>query len=294
MTRGARLLGIASVIAAAMLWGTTGTLQTLLPPDRAPLAVGALRLLVGALGLVVLALSQPACRAAFRSLPLAGIVFAGAAIGLYNLLFFWGVTEAGVGIGTAITIGSAPFWATAYEALVLRRLPTPLRAGGLVLSVLGVVLLATADARGGASALGVALTLGAGACYATYSLATSRIGHRAPSTAIAAATFTMAALFALPVLFVLPLGWLAAPGAALTIAALGLGATGLAYAFYTWGLTRVAASTAVTLALAEPVTAWLLATFVVGEPVSAQGIAGAILVLAGLAVVTLSGTRRAG
>ena len=46
----------------------------------------------------------------------------------------------------------------------------------------------------------------------------------------------------------LPLGWLAAPGAALTIGALGLGATGFAYALYTWGLTRVAASTAVTLA----------------------------------------------
>lgn len=276
-----------------MLWGTTGTLQTLLPPDRAPLAVGALRLLVGACGLLALAAAQPACRRALRTLPLAGIVFAGAAIGLYNLLFFWGVTEAGVGIGTAITIGSAPFWATAYEVFVLRRLPTPLRAGGLVLSVAGVALLAGSDARGAASVLGIALTLGAGACYAAYSLATSRMGHRAPSTAIAAATFTMAALFALPVLFVLPLAWLAAPGAALTIGALGLGATGFAYALYTWGLTRVAASTAVTLALAEPVTAWLLATFLVGEPVSAQGVAGALLVLAGLAVVALSGTRRA-
>ncbi|QFS84090.1 Threonine/homoserine exporter RhtA [Roseivivax sp. THAF40] len=293
MDNSARILGLVAVIAAAMLWGTTGTVQTLLPPERAPLAVGALRLAVGALSLVALALAQPACRRAIGSLPLGGIAFAGAAIGLYNLLFFWGVTEAGVGIGTAITIGSAPFWATAYEVLALRRLPTPLRAAGLVLSVAGVALLATAGTTGAASALGIALTLGAGACYATYSLATSRVGQRAPSTAIAAATFTIAALFALPVLFILPLGWLAAPGALAAIGFLGIAATGLSYALYTWGLTRVAASTAVTLALAEPVTAWLLATFLVGEPVSTQSIAGALLVLAGLAIVTLSGTRRA-
>lgn len=288
----ARIAGLIAVIAAAMLWGTTGTVQAFLPPERAPLAVGALRLLVGALALVALALAQPVCRRALGSLPLGGITFAGVAIGLYNLLFFWGVTEAGIGIGTAITIGSAPFWATAYEGLVLRRLPPPLRAGGLILSVLGVAILATAGTSGAASPLGIALTLGAGACYATYSLATSRIGHRAPSTAIAAATFTIAALFALPVLFILPLGWLAVPGALATIAFLGVAATGLAYALYTWGLTRVAASTAVTLALAEPVTAWLLATFLVGEPVTGQSIAGALLVLAGLALVTVTPPKR--
>ncbi|MHA6325151.1 DMT family transporter [Roseivivax sp. CAU 1753] len=286
MTPQARGIGIAAVLAAAILWGTTGTVQTFLPPDRAPLAVGALRLLVGAVALWALALAQPESRRALTRLPWRGIVFAGIAIGLYNLLFFWGVTEAGIGVGTALTIGSAPIWATAYEALFLARVPPPMRAVGLLLSILGVGVLAVSGAGGVASPLGIALTLGAGACYATYSLATSRIGGRAPSTAIAAATFGVAALVTLPALFVLPLAWLAGPVALGAILFLGVAATGLSYALYTWGLTRVAASTAVTLALAEPVTAWLLATFLVQEPVTASGLAGALMVLAGLAFVT--------
>jgi DME family drug/metabolite transporter len=57
-------------------------------------------------------------------------------------------------------------------------------------------------------------------------------------------------------------------------------------------LRHVAASTAVTLALTEPVTAWVLATVVVGEPLSAQKVLGAVLVLAGLTVVTVFSARK--
>ena len=60
-----------------------------------------------------------------------------------------------------------------------------------------------------------------------------------------------------------------------------------------WSLGRIAASTAVTLALIEPVTAWLLATFVVGEAVTAAKLAGAVLILAGLAIVSLVPARPA-
>jgi len=48
----------------------------------------------------------------------------------------------------------------------------------------------------------------------------------------------------------------------------------------------VPASTAVTLALAEPLTAWVLALVVVGESATPLKLAGAALLLAGLYVVT--------
>lgn len=280
------MFGVGAIVAAAILWGTTGTVQAIMPAARDPLAVGALRLLIGAASLVLLALMQPASRRALGYLPWKGIAFAGIAIGAYNLLFFWAVTKAGVGVGTAVAIGSAPIWTTAWEIVVARRWPSRLRALGQVLSILGVGLLGLASGGAQGSFIGIGMALMSGACYAAYSLATSRIGHRAPSTAIAAATFSVAALVTLPVLFFTPLGWLSGSPVWLALAFLGIGATGISYALYTWGLTRVAASTAVTLALSEPVTAWLLATFVVGEALTLQNVAGALLILAGLFIVT--------
>lgn len=283
----ARMLGVGAILLAALLWGTTGTVQTFLPEGRNPLAVGALRLLVGAATLLLMALARPESRGGFARLPWSGVVLAGLAIGGYNLLFFRAVTETGVGIGTAIAIGSAPLWATAFEIAVNRERPGCLRLLGQAVAILGVGLLALAGGSQGGSLVGVALAAAAAACYAIYSMVTSRVGHHAPPATTAAATFSVAALMTSPVLLVSPLGWMAAPESWFWIGFLGIAVTGLSYALYTWGLTRVAASTAVTLALVEPVTAWLLASAVVGEAITGQKLAGALLVLAGLAVITL-------
>ena len=286
-----RLVGVLAVVLAAVLWGTTGTVQSLLPEGRDPLAVGALRLLVGAIALLAIAYAQKYDITKMPDLPWPGIVFAGIAIGFYNLLFFWGVTLAGVGVGTAVTIGSAPVFATLYESLQSNRTPNRMRVFGQGISITGVAMLSTLGS-GDRPYLGIVIALLAGACYAAYSLATSRISDKAPTTVIAASTFSIAALVTLPILAFVPLGWALNGSALMGIAFLGVAATGLAYAFYTWGLTYVTASTAVTLALMEPVTAWVLAIYIVGEPVTYESMIGAGLVLAGLVTVTLIPARR--
>lgn len=282
-----RLAGISAVLCAAVLWGTTGTLQTLLPADREPLVVAAIRLAVGALSLLAMALLAGDSRRAFAHLPLRPVIAAGMAIGLYNMLFFVAVTQAGVGVGTAIAIGSAPVWVTLYEALRLGRLPGPLRAFGQTISILGAALLVL-DSGGGASVGGMVLAAAAGAAYAAYSVATGGLGGRVPPATLAAGTFTVAALIAAPAFIALPVAWAADPTAWPALAFLGVVTTGVAYALFTRGLARVATSTAVTLSLMEPLTAWLLAIFVVGEAVTAQRLIGAGLVFAGLALVTLA------
>lgn len=287
MTQGGRALGILAVIAAAALWGSTGTVQALLPEGKQPLVVAALRLGFGAAALIALAALRAESRRALHRLPVGGVVFAGFAIAVYNLLFFWAVIETGVGVGTAIAIGSAPLWVTAYEVLVRRQFPGPLRAFGQALSICGAALLVLSGAGGSSSLFGLGLAALSGAAYAAYSLATSRISQSAPSATVAAATFAVAGVAVLPVFLIVPLGWLAAPGVWPALAFLGVIATGLAYALYTWGLGRVAASTAVTLALTEPLTAWVLATLVVGEALTLTKLAGAALLIAGLAVVTV-------
>ncbi|WP_245631414.1 DMT family transporter [Limimaricola hongkongensis] len=230
-----RFAGIMAAVTAAMLWGTTGTVQALLPAARDPLAVGALRLSFGALALLAMALAHGPSRRALRGLPWAGLALAGVAVAGYNLLFFRAVEIAGVGIGTAVAIGSAPLWTTAWEIAAQRLWPDRWRGAGQVVSVAGVVLLALAGGGAQGSALGVALAAGAGACYATYSLVTSRLGHRAPPLALAAATFGLGALLTLPVLLLAPPVWLSGAESWAAMAFLGIGATALSYALYTWG-----------------------------------------------------------
>lgn len=290
MEHSERGLGLVAVALAAMLWGTTGTLQAVLPPGADPLAVGALRVAVGAAALLAVARLRP--ETVTRALPWPLVIFAGIAIGGYNLVFFWALTEIGVGIGTAIALGSAPLWATAYDMLIRKEPPTRVRLAGQAIAIAGLSMLMASSSGAVGSLFGIALAASAGACYVAYSLATSASQLGQAPLRLAAATFSVAAIVTAPVLFWSPLEWLAEPRSWAAILALGVIATAVSYALYTWGLGRVRASTAVTLALLEPVTAWVLATVVVGEPLSALKAAGAALILAGLLVITLRPNKR--
>ncbi len=69
---------------------------------------------------------------------------------------------------------------------------------------------------------------------------------------------------------------------------LGLVSTGVAYLLFSHALQHVSAATGVVLALAEPVTAFVLAIVVVGERPGWAGALGLAAVLAGLWVVVSS------
>ena len=91
----------------------------------------------------------------------------------------------------------------------------------------------------------------------------------------------------LPVFLVADLSWLAEPRGWLVALHLGLITVGLAYALWARGLTRVAASTAVTLSLAEPLTAATLGVLVVGERLPPVALLGVALLVTGLALLTI-------
>ena len=71
---------------------------------------------------------------------------------------------------------------------------------------------------------------------------------------------------------------------------LGVVATGLAYVLFGFGLRRLPSATAVTLVLAEPLTATLLAAVVLDESIPWTGWLGVAAVVIGLTLVG----RRAG
>lgn len=276
--------GVLLVLAAALLWGTTGTAQSFAPPQLASVWVGALRLVVAALFFAAwLALAE---RRWPRRMPWVGIAAAALSMTAYNLAFFAGVRASGVAVGTAIALGSGPVWAGLLQAVISRSAPGALWWAGTALAVAGGAgLVAGAGEGPPLSAAGVALCLVAGLSYAVYALVNQRMVAQASPGAVTGAVFALAALFALPIAAALAgVPALAARDVAI-VAWLGVMSCGVAYLLLAHALRHISGATAVALALGEPVTAFALAIVVVGERPQAAAFAGLAAVLVGLGLV---------
>lgn len=281
------------VLGAAMLWGTTGTAQSLAPGGVPPVWVGALRLAVAAGFFAVLLLAQRLRAGAPWRAPTprqwAALAAVGACMAAYNLAFFAGVRAAGVAAGTVVAIGSGPVWAGLLQWALQGRAPVLRWWLGTALAVAGGAAVATAapGAQDGLAAdpAGLVLCLLAGLSYAVYVLLNKRLVTELPAGFVAGAGFGVAALLAVPLAVAAGGRFAARPLDWAVVAYLGIAATGVAYLLFSHALRRISGATGVALALGEPVTAFVLAVTVVGEPATAQGVGGLALVLAGLAVV---------
>lgn len=286
------LRGMIMVVIAAMLWGTTGTAQSFVPPQLSSYWVGTLRLVVAA----AFFLPQLWVRGrsvmtgvTVRRLPWKGICLAAACMSAYNLAFFAGVRSTGVAVGTALALGSGPIWAGVLQITIYRRLPKRIWWLGTGVAVVGVVAMVTGKDDGvPVSWLGVALCLFAGLSYATYAIVNQRMVSNASPFTVTATVFTLAAMFAIPG----AVGLSGVPDLHVSDVAivlwLGVVSTGVAYLIFSHALRHVPAATGVVLTLAEPVTAFVLAIVVVGEqPGVSQGL-GLGAVLAGLWLVVRS------
>lgn len=280
------------ILAAATLWGTTGTAQALAPEGANPLAVGTLRIAVGGLALLVLARSRGGFRRGGAGWHLPTALFAAVATALYQVTFFGGVALTGVAVGTVVGIGSAPVfagflgWAFAGERLS--------RAWALatVLAVAGCALLILGDGSGvRVNGWGILLALGAGLSYATFALVNKRLlADHLPDEAMAV-SFVAGALLLLPLLAFVDTAWVWQGRGLAVVAHLGLIATGLSYALFGRGLRTVSVGMTGTLTLAEPLTAALLGLLLLRETLSAVAFVGMALVIAGLVVIVVGGRR---
>lgn len=273
------------VLAAAMLWGTTGTAQHFAPAQFSPYWVGALRMVMAALFFVVLASVMDRGHAR-QPMHHGRILFCGACMAVYNLSFFAGVKASGVALGTALAIGSGPIWAGLMQAVVQQRMPGPQWWLGTCTGVVGgiVMALAASDPRhlpwGG-----MALCLLAGMAYAAYALVNQALVVQARVASVNARVFACSALLSLPVA-----AWLGGPLQAsasgwAVVVYLGVVATGLAYLLFSVGLRGMSAATGVALSKAEPITAFALSLLVVGEHPAWWSILGLLAVIAGLWLV---------
>lgn len=282
--------GALLVVLAAALWGSTGTAQAKGPVGVDSLAVGGSRIALGALGLALVSAARGQLRAV-RAIPRRSLALGAIGIAVYQLTFFAAVRRAGVAVGTVVGIGSAPVFAGLLGwwqrgEVVQRRWVV-----ATMLALAGGTLLVTVSGGDGAdvSALGVVLALGAGASYAVYALASKQALDHAPPAASMAALFGGGALLLAPLVLTRSLEPLASTRGALMVAHLGLVTVTVAYLLYAAGLRSVPLGASATLSLAEPATATLLATVVLGEHLGAVQWAGLGLVGAGLALLAVGG-----
>lgn len=283
-------------LTAAVLWGTTGTAQTFVASQSSPYWIGALRLLVASAFfacVVFFGRTKPAHGFAWLRTAWPWVILGGIAMATYNLCFFAGVKATGVATGTAVAIGSGPIWIGLLQGLVTRQAPQPLWWMGTMLAVTGIgLMLSGASVRTSFDVAGFILCLAAGFAYASFTLLSKHlVGITSPEIATLS-VFTTAAVIAIPVA-ALTVGTFPGTGATwLMVSYLGLIATGIAFLLFSHALRHVAAATCVTLSLAEPMTAFVLAIVVVGERPGAVAFGGLALVIAGLLLVVWFETRR--
>jgi drug/metabolite transporter, DME family len=290
--------GAVAVLLSAALWGSTGTAAHFAPAGASPVSIGAARIVLGGVLLATVALAQAQGRQQFLNLLRRGragraaLALGAVAIGGYQLCFFSAVRDTGVAVGTVVAIGSAPVFTGVLARMTGGPAPGRRWAIATAAAVAGCAVLITGGRASGVNSAGVALALAAGLCYAIYAVtAAGLISGGASGTAVMGTLFGAAAVLLAPVLATSP-GWLLTMrGTAVTIY-LGVITTVVAYLLYGRGLRTVPAAVAVTIGLAEPAVAALLGLAVLGERLTASGVAGLLLV--GLALAVLIVGRPAG
>ncbi len=284
------------VLLAAMLWGTIGVVARgfYAATDASPLTLSLFRLGVAAPLLAALSFARDG-RGFWRIGRGEWGWWLGAAVSMagYQLFIFAAVQRTSVTAAQFLAICTAPILVAILAPLILgeRVSSRALAAGALALAGVSLVvgLGNPGDLVRRDYLLGNLLALAAAGAWAAYAIIARRLVARHSVTRITFVTFTGAALLILPwawpqtrSLTLTPAGWAMAFH-------LGAIATALAYFLYVSGLQRVTATVSVFLALAEPVTAALLAAWLFDERLSLAGWAGVGLLALGLVWLARAG-----
>ncbi|QFG20025.1 DMT family transporter [Actinomadura sp. WMMB 499] len=285
--------GTPLVLAAGVLWGTVGPAQVMAAVPASPVAVGGARILFGGVILAVAALAMD--RGSFAGLRDAWrpLLAAAAATGTFQAAFFSAVDRTGAAVATAVVFGVVPVSTGVCERVASGIRPAPRWWAGTACAVGGVALLAVPDGDVRVDPAGVALGLVAGCCFGVYTVAAKRMTGRGGGMAAAVSVTLVAGGAVLLPWTVAALPALAVPRGLALVGWLGIAATAVAYMCFVTGLGRVGAATAGTLSLVEPLVAVAIAVALLGEPMPPPVVAGTVLLLGGLAVVSVPRRRAA-
>ncbi|MGH9209444.1 MAG: DMT family transporter [Acidimicrobiales bacterium] len=266
-----------ALVVAAFFFGTTFVVVQEAVEDADPIDFLAVRFLIAAAVLAVAARGRPASAGLGRHGVVAGLV-----LGVGYVLQTVGVQYTTPSTSAFITYMLVVF-VPILSVVILRRRPHPATLAGIVLAVAGLVLLTGASDTG--IGRGEILTLGCALAFGAHILILGDTADKHDAvrfTFVQMATVGVACLVAS---MAADPGSLPALGAGAFGAAVftGLFATALAFLAMVWAQRAVSPSRAALILLLEPVFAAVLGA-VTGDPLTAAGIAGGVLIL--VAVIT--------
>lgn len=285
--------GVFAVVAASVLWGTTGTAATF-APGVSPLAIAAVAMGIGGLLQAAVAARQIRANRATLVARWRLVAIGALAVAAYPLAFYSAMHLAGVAVGTVVSIGSAPIAAALIEWGSDRRPLSRRWVAGALLGVAGAALLSVFGHGGQAgvtgspwsSTAGILLGLVAGVTYALYSWAAHRlISAGTPARAAMGAMFGVGGVLLMPVLALTGASLLASVSNAAVGLYMALVPMFVGYLLFGWGLSHLRASTATSISLLETVVAAALAVLIVGERLAAPAWVGAAMVVGSLFVL---------
>ena len=194
--------------------------------------------------------------------------------------------------GTASVLNSTLpiFTAVLAAAFLAAERFTPARLGGLVLGFLGIVVLNGEDAVRvtDSDILGQLAVIAAAACYGGSSVYTRTLLRQNDPVSLSALQLVLASVLSLPLLLLFEgtpgydsmslEGWLSLLG-------LGMAGTGVAYIAYVWLIEQTGSVRASLVTYIIPVVALFLGWAVLDESIGLNTVAGAALIIVGVASV---------
>jgi drug/metabolite transporter (DMT)-like permease len=278
--RHARFAAEAALVLAALLYGITFPLVHDALEDITPFAY-----LVGRFGIAVLFVA-PAAWISSRGMQDRRLLWR---VGIVaGLLLFGGYATQTVGLQytsastSAFVTGLYVVLTPVVEAVVYRRVPGRAVWVGIVLATLGLYLLTGADIHLGRGEL---LTLACAVLFAGHIVYIGAYVRRVPPAAFTALQLGMVAVLSVPAAAGQGIGTLTAL-AVFAVVFTGIACSAIALPLQLWGQRRIPPARAALILLAEPVFAGI-AGFVNGERLDALQVAGAVIILVGIAVSEL-------
>jgi drug/metabolite transporter, DME family len=278
-------LALAAACGAGFLWGTGALVVNVLIARHGftPENISFWRFGVGAVILLAVFGRRSLWPAVRPRLPL--LLAAGTCMALYVWCWFLGIERIGAAVPTLIALCLPPVLVTMVALLRGQE-----RLDGSLLGVLGAALTGTVlivlrhgdssgAAQGSALIAGVAFSVASALLYAAFTLVSGRLSHALGAGPMAACLTLVAAVVMGLTGFVRPLAWPADVPPQAWFLYLGVVTAALALLAFSWGAARLSPTALTVATLVEPLTAVLLAAWLLGERLGPAQWVGAALLL---------------
>ena len=277
---------VVRLVALAAIWGASFTFTRVVSPVLGPVITADARMLIAAIALAAYFHHtgfDPQWRRWWRQYLITGILNSG----LPFLLFAYAALHIPASLSVVLNATAPMFGALLGLAMLDERL-TLKRALGLVLGVVGVALVTRPDLDAGFAVLPIAAALAAAFSYALTGIYVKRAAQGVPGRGLAVGSQVAAGLLFLPLVPWSPPYAALTAEVALSMLALGLLCSAVAYVLYFRLMADIGVTGALTVTYLVPIFGVLFGALFLGETLSLLMLAGASLVVLGTVFVLRS------